>query len=87
MDKSKEIYLIIADNHDPTLEFGEAIRATTAVATNFKKAYELALSMGEIKVPSLGYRSALERTNRDLAFQLEDKVGPSLVTIALIKKW
>lgn len=87
MDKSKEIYLVISDAHDPSLEFGESIRETTAVASNFKKAYDLALSMGNIKVPTIGYRAALERTNRDKAFQLEDQLGPSKVTIALIKKW
>jgi len=87
MDSSKELYLIIAENHNPELEFGRAIRETTAIATNFRKAYDLALSLGEITDPNLGYRSALERTNRTYACQLGDSAGSALVTIALIKKY
>lgn len=87
MDSSKELYLVIGDNTPPNMEFGRAIRASTAVATNFRKAYDLALSIGEIKNPNLGYRAALERTNRQYACQLEDSDGSSKVTIALIKKY
>jgi hypothetical protein len=84
---SKEIYLIISNEVDPTLPFGEAIRATTAAATNFKKAYELALSMGNISLPKLGYKSALSYVTSHYALQLEDKVGTGKITIVLIKKW
>jgi len=87
MDSKKELYLIITDRIDPMMEFGSAIRATTAIATNFRKAYDLALSMGEIKNPSLGYRSAMEKTNRAYAVRLEDSDGSSQVTIALVKKY
>jgi len=69
------------------MEFGSQIRATTAIATNFRKAYDLALSMGELKDPKLGYKAAMDRTNRQYACQLEDKVGSDKVTIALVKKY
>jgi len=87
MNSSKETYLVIAEATDPRLSFGQAIRSTVAVASNFRKAYDLALSMGEITEPNLGYRAALERTNGELAFQLEQKDGSKKVTIALIKKY
>ncbi len=87
MDSKKEIYLIISDGSNPTLTFGQQIRATVATATNFRKAYDLALSMGDIVDPNLGYRAALERTNGQHAFQLEEKDGSKKVTIALVKKY
>lgn len=87
MDSKKEIYIVISDSHDPRLSFGEAIRATVATATNFRKAYDLALSMGDIQDPNLGYRAALERTNQEYAFQLEERDGSKKVTIALVKKY
>lgn len=87
MDSKKETYIIISDVNNPRLSFGEAIRATVATASNFRKAYDLALSMGDIKDPATGYRSALERTNREYAFQLEDRDGSKKVTIALVKKY
>lgn len=87
MDSKKETYLIIAEGSNPSLSFGQQIRATVATASNFRKAYDLALSMGDIVDPNLGYRAALERTNGELAFQLEEKDGSKKVTIALIKKY
>ena len=85
--QSKDEYLIIADKMDPSKTFGENIRATIATAGNFKKAYDLALSMGEIAVPKLGYKSSLRKVTSELAIQLEDKVSSNIVTIALIKKY
>lgn len=82
-----EAYIIIADILDPTLEFGEAIRASTATATNFKKAYDMALSLGKIKDPRLGYKASLERVTNEYAVQIEDKTAPKKVTIARVKKY
>jgi hypothetical protein len=87
MNSKKETYLIIVDGSNPTLTFGQQIRATVATATNFRKAYDLALSMGELTNPNLGYRAALERTNNEYAFQLEEADGSKKVTIALVKKY
>lgn len=87
MDKN-EIYLVVSDVAvNPRLSFGEAIRATTAVASNFKKAYNLALSMGEIPNPDRSYKVALNIVKRDLAVQLSNQSGPGKVTISRIKKW
>lgn len=87
MDSKKEIYLIITEDSDPGLPFGEAIRATCATATNFKKAYELALSMSGIRDPRPGYRAALERVRAEWAIQLSDRLGSTKCTIALVKKY
>ena len=84
---SNETYLIIVDKVDPMLSFGEAIRATTAVASNFKKAYRLALSMGEISDPDRSYRVSLNTVNRAAAISVSDTSGSGKVTIARIKKW
>jgi len=85
--KSNETYLVITDKMDPSKTFGENIRETISTTNNFRKAYDLALSMGEISVPKVGYKAALRRVASDYAFQLEDKVSSAKVTIALIKKW
>ena len=81
-----EIYIIITDKVNPKLSFGEAIRDSTYTTTNFKKAYENALSLGEIHDPSIGYRAALERVSNQYAAQIDDKSTPRKVTIARIKK-
>lgn len=87
MDNNKEIYLIISDQHNPSHTFGQSIRATCQTARNFKKAYDLALSMGEIIEPSLGYKASLARCEGEWAVQLECKISSNKVTIALVKKW
>jgi hypothetical protein len=87
MNCKKEAYIIIVDEGDPSLTFGQHIRSTVFTASNFKKAYDIALSMGNIVNPNLGYRAALERTNGEYAFQLKEKDGSKKVTIALVKKY
>jgi len=87
MNNKNETYIIISDAIDINLTFGQQIRSTVVVASNFKKAYDIAISMGDITNPNLGYRAALERTNGEYAFQLEEKDGSKKVTIALIKKY
>lgn len=82
-----ETYIIIVDMLDPTLEFGEAIRASTATATNFKRAYNIALSLGRITEPRIGYKASLERVTNEYAVQIEDKTAPKKVTIARVKKY
>jgi hypothetical protein len=82
-----EMYLIMADFTDPTLEYGEALYQNSAVARNFKKAYELALSMGEIMDPHIGYKQALNRCQNELAVQLKCTTGSGRASISRIKKW
>ncbi len=84
---SKESYIIISDQINASKTLGENIRETIAVATNFKTAYNLALSMGNISLPKVGYRSALRKVKSEYAMILTDKVGTQKVTIALVKKW
>lgn len=87
MDIKKEIYLIITEDQDPSLSFGEAIHTTCATASNFKKAYEAAITMSGIQNPAPGYRSALERVNNSLAVEIKEKFGTVKTTIARIKKY
>jgi hypothetical protein len=83
-----EIYLVISgEDINPSLTFGEGIRQTIGAAINFRKAYDLALSIGDIQVPSLSYKACLRRVQSDMAFSLGCKVSSAQVTIALIKKW
>lgn len=81
-----EIYIIIADIEDPSLQFGEAIRASTCTAINFKRAYDTAIGLAGIKEPTIGYRASLERVTTEYAVQIEDKSARRKVTIARVKK-
>lgn len=82
-----EIYIIIADKPvDPSLQLGAAIREGTVTATQFKRAYTIALQVGEIHDPRIQYRAALERVTNEYAVQIEDKSGPNKVVIARVKK-
>lgn len=81
-----EIYIIISDTMEPTMEFGEAIRASTIASSNFKKAYDFALIQGGIHEPQLGYKAALNRVTNEFAVQIDDKSGQNKVTIARVKK-
>lgn len=88
MDSSKELYVVIGYSVvDPKLSYGEALRSTMAVATNFKKAYNLALEIGQISDPRLGYKAALERSKEDYAVRLEDQDGSVKSVIVRVKKW
>lgn len=80
-------YIVIVDNMDPTAEFGEALSGSMAAASNFKKAYELALSMGEIPDPDLKYKTALGRCNEKRAVIVQSTAGPQQSTIVQVKKY
>jgi len=80
-------YVIINDNMDPSQEFGEALSGSIAVTNNFRKAYDLALSIGEIADPDLGYKGAIARCNKEKAVTIQGKTGPHRVTIVSVKKY
>jgi len=80
-------YIIITDTMDPSMEFGEALSGSMMVTNNFRKAYDLALSFGEIADPDLGYKGALVRCNEEKAVVVHDKLGSKRVTIVLVKKF
>jgi hypothetical protein len=82
-----EVYIVIADILNPSLEFGEAIRESTITATNFKKAYDMALIIGKIHEPRIGYKASLRKVTNEYAVQIEDKSTPKKVTIARVKKY
>ena len=84
----KEIYLVIGYIDSPEYStLGESIRANTGAASNFKAAYNAALSIGEISKPNIGYKQALERLKREGSITLVDSVGTGKVTIVKIKKY
>ena len=87
MRKVRDIYLIMADNIDPTLELGEAISRTTATATNFRTAYDLAISMAEVQNPAPGYRTALNQAERSKVALIACKTGSAKASIFKIKMW
>ena len=80
-------YVIINDSLDPTKEFGEALSGSIVVTNNFRKAYDLALSIGEIADPDLGYKGAIARCNREKAVTIHGKTGPQRITIVSVKKY
>jgi len=80
-------YIVIADTMDPTEEFGETLSKSMAVASNFKTAYKLALSMGEIPDPDLKYKTALGRCNEKRAVVIQSQLGSQQSTIVQVKKY
>ena len=86
--ESREIYLIILEGvtTEPD-DLGPAIRSSMISTLNFKRAYDLALSMGEIARPKTGYRQALARIQSELEIQMEDEISPNRVIIAKIKNY
>jgi hypothetical protein len=85
---SKDAYLIITEDvTTEQIELGPSIRSTMVVCSSFRKAYDLALSMGEIADVNLGYKQALNRTTSELAVQLEDRISSNRVIIAKVKKY
>lgn len=80
-------YVIINDNIDLTKEFGEALSGSIVVTNNFRKAYDLALSLGEIAEPEFGYKVAIARCNKKKAVTIQSKTGAQRVTIVSVKKY
>lgn len=80
-------YIIIADTMNPSQEFGEALSSSMAVTNNFRKAYDLALSLGEIADPDIGYKGALVRCNEDKAVIIHNRLGSQRITIVAVKRY
>ena len=87
MDRNKETYLVMLQETDPEHSFGDSIRSSFFTASNFKKAYTLALDQSNINDPSPGYRAALEQLRRNQAVTVREKHGSIQTIIALIKKY
>lgn len=56
---SKPLFLIIGNKLEEGDSVVNSINAGMATAKTFKKAYEMALFLGDIKKPNLSYRRAL----------------------------
>jgi hypothetical protein len=82
-----EHYIVISSTLNPLKDWEVALRDSMGVTTNFKAAYTLALSIGEIAKPDVGYKGALARMNKYKAVILNDKLGPNCVTIVNVRKW
>ena len=80
-------YIIITDTMDPSQEFGDALSNSMSVTNNFRKAYDLALTLGKIAEPDIGYKGALGRCNEEKAIVINNKIGSQRVTIVLVKKY
>jgi hypothetical protein len=85
--RNKDIYLIMSSKSDPTRTLGENLRDTCMTATNFKRAYDLALSLSGITAPSIGYKSALRRLQNEGAITVTDELRPEESVIVSVKSW
>jgi hypothetical protein len=80
-------YVVISSTLNPAKEWETALRDSMGVTTNFKAAYHLALSIGEIAKADVGYKGALVRMNKYKAVMLKDELGSNCVTIVNVRKW
>jgi len=80
-------YVVISSTMNPSLPWEEALRTSMGVTRNFKSAYTLALSIGEIVKPDIGYKGALERINKFHAILISDLAGSNKITIINVKKY
>jgi hypothetical protein len=87
MDPSRETYLVMIQETDPTLSFGESIRASFFTASNFKKAYNMAIDRSKIGDPRPGYRAALSHVRSSLAVTIKDRDGSKETIISVIFKY
>ncbi len=82
-----ECYVVVSSMIDPSKDWETSLRDSMGVTLNFKSAYFLALSIGEIAKPDVGYKGALARINKFKAVMIKDKLGSHCVSIINVKKY
>jgi hypothetical protein len=82
----KDKYLVMS-NKEPDLPWEQALRETLGVCHTLKHAYEIALFLGEISRPDVGYRKVLETIKVKGAFTINQVGGPQAATIVKVKHY
>ena len=83
---NKEVYIIIGDG-EPDQEWETSLQKSLGVCKNAKKAYEIALFLGKISRPDLGYRKVLETLNKKGAVTLKQQKGEEQATIVKVRQY
>jgi len=82
----KHKYVVISN-----AEFGDewegSLQKSIGVCRNAKKAYEIALFLGQISKPELGYRKVLDTLNKKGAVTVKQKDGEQEATIVAVREY
>lgn len=80
-----ELYVVIGNGEEE--EWEESLQKSLGVCNNAKKAYDIALFLGQISKPDLGYRKVLETLNKKGAVTVKQREGEQAATIVKVKKY
>ena len=86
MSEIKYKYVVIAGFGELT-SWEESLTSSLGVCQNAKKAYEIALFLGKLSKPDLGYRKVLETLNKKGAVTVKQREGEQAATIVKVKKY
>jgi hypothetical protein len=81
----QEIYVVIGNGESG--EWEESLQKSLGVCKNAKKAYDIALFLGQISKPDLGYRKVLETLNKKGAVTVKQKGGDQAATVVKVKQY
>ena len=83
--ETKNKYVVIGNGEEG--EWEESLQKSLGVCKNAKKAYEIALFLGQISKPDLGYRKVLETLNKKGAVELRQKGESGAATIVKVRQY
>ncbi len=81
----QEVYVVIGNGEEG--EWEESLQKSLGVCKNAKKAYEIALFLGQISKPDLGYRKVLETLNKKGAVTVKQEDGEQAATIVKVREY
>lgn len=68
-------------------EWEESLQRSLGVCRNAKKAYSIALFLGRVSKPDLGYRKVLETLNKKGAVTVTQQGGEQAATVVKIRNY
>lgn len=86
MQETKHKYVVIA-SLEGAAGWEESLTGSMGVCKNAKKAYEIALFLGRISKPDLGYRKVLETLNKKGAVELGQQGEQARATIVKVREY
>ena len=78
---AKEVFIVITDVDDSSMEWQEALVKSTAVCPNYKTAYHIGTSLSLIKQPASSYRVSLEKIKQSGAVKVEGEERKSFTIV------
>lgn len=86
MSEVRQKYVVIG-NGEELLGWEESLQKSLGVCQNAKKAYEIALFLGRISRPDLGYRKVLKTLNAKGAVTVKQRDGEQAATIVKVRQY